>query len=91
MFTGMQRLVFSGGPPMQLLNHSTILASLKATNNIYENLDNGDINVGTYMDFKKLLKLFEIMVHDILLHNMHCYGIRGTVLDWFRAISVTEN
>jgi Reverse transcriptase (RNA-dependent DNA polymerase) len=59
-------------------NRSTILALLEVTDNTYESLDNHDINVGIRMD---LQKAFDTVNHDILLHKMHCYGVRGIVHD----------
>jgi hypothetical protein len=30
-----------------------------------------------------LAKLFDYVNHEILIAKLHCYGIQGTVADWF--------
>jgi len=62
-------------------NHSTTLALIEVTDNIYKFLDNNKITVGIYLD---LQKAFDTVNHEILLHKMYKYGIRGVVHDWFR-------
>ena len=37
--------------------------------------------VGVFLDFRKA---YDTVNHSILLKNMHAYGIRGNILDWFK-------
>ena len=62
-------------------NYSTILALLEVTDSIYQNLDEGKLGVGIYLD---LQKAFDTVNHDILLYKLYNYGVRGIVHDWFR-------
>jgi hypothetical protein len=62
-------------------NHNSTLALIEAVDNIYQYLDNKEITVGLYLD---LQKAFDTVNHQILLHKMYNYGIRGIVLDWYR-------
>ena len=43
--------------------------------------DKGQVTVGVFIDFAKA---FDTINHDILLHKLKNYGIRGIQLDWFR-------
>ena len=61
--------------------HSTSLALIDMVDNIYTNIDNKNVIVGIYLD---LQKAFDTVDHEILLYKLHMYGIRGTVLHWFR-------
>ena len=62
-------------------NHSTTLALIDVVDKLYENLDKHNKVIGIYLD---LQKAFDTVNHDILLHKLHNYGIRGVALDWFR-------
>ena len=46
------------------------------------NIDNGDINILTFLD---LSKGFDILNIDILLHKLQKYGIQQTNLSWFES------
>ena len=63
-------------------NHSTSLALVDVIENIYNLLDKKEIVIGLYFDLKKT---FDTVNHDILLHKLSNYGIRGTTLDWFKS------
>jgi len=62
-------------------NHSTSLALISVMDEIYHQIDNGNIIAGIYFD---LQKAFDTVDHGILLAKMRNYGVRGIVLNWFR-------
>jgi len=62
-------------------NHSTALALLEITDSIYKWLDDQNYVIGLYLD---LQKAFDTVNHSILLHKLSNYGIRGTMLVWFK-------
>jgi len=63
-------------------NYSTVFAVMDVVDNILEHLDNNETCVGIYLD---IMKAFDTVNHDILLHKMFNYGIRGIVYEWFRS------
>jgi hypothetical protein len=62
--------------------HSTALAILEVVDNIYQNLDKGNVCSGVYLD---LQKAFDTVNHEILLGKLYNYGIRGVVQQWFKS------
>ena len=63
-------------------NHSTSSALIDVVDKIYENLDASLMVVGIYLD---LTKAFDTVNHDILLHKLQNYGIRGIPYQWFKS------
>ena len=61
-------------------NYSTVQAVMEVIDNIYQHCDNNEITMGIFID---LQKAFDTVNHQILLHKLNNYGIRGTVLEWF--------
>jgi hypothetical protein len=61
-------------------NYSTTLALIEVIDNLIQNLENGNMSVGIYLD---LQKAFDTVDHRILLTKIYNYGIRGTVFNWF--------
>ena len=62
--------------------YSTNLALIEAVDEIYSNLNNGLYGIGIYLD---LQKAFDTVNHEILLHKLEYYGIRGNPLKWFES------
>ena len=63
-------------------NHSTINA---ATNFIIDVINSFENDTSTLVVFLDLSKAFDTIDHDIMIKKLEYYGIRGTVLDWFRS------
>ena len=61
------------------------LALIEVTDNIYANMNIKNVTIGIFLDIQKA---FVTVYHEILLYKLHTYGIRGTVLCWFRDYSV---
>ncbi len=61
-------------------NHSTTFAVIDAIDAIYGYLDRNEYVIGTFFD---LSKAFDTVNHDILLHKLQLYGIRGIANQWF--------
>ena len=49
---------------------------------IVKSLEAGKISIAIFLD---LSKAFDTLNHDLLLHKMERYGIRGNTLEWFRS------
>lgn len=62
-------------------NYSTSLALLETLDNCYASLDKKDYVLGIYLD---VAKAFDSVDHNILLHKLNVYGIRGVMYDWFK-------
>lgn len=61
---------------------STTTAISHVLNLLYKNLDQRHKCVGIFLD---LSKAFDVVDHEILIHKLQCYGIRGETLEWFKS------
>ena len=61
---------------------STSHSLIEITEKIRESIDSGKYGCGIFIDLKKA---FDTVNHEILLKKLEHYGIRGTVLDWFKS------
>src|ERR1043165_10054525 len=57
------------------------LAILNMYNKISQSVDDRKFSIGIFVD---LSKAFDTINHDILLHKLEHYGIRGIALQWFK-------
>jgi hypothetical protein len=62
--------------------HSTTNAVCEFISNTLNSLDNNQTTLGVFLD---LSKAFDTIDHNILLHKLSHYGIRGIALDWFKS------
>lgn len=60
--------------------HSTNHALVNLVSNVNDVLDRGEFACGLFLD---LQKAFDTVNHQILLHKLETYGIRGVCLSWF--------
>lgn len=60
--------------------HSTYMALLQLTDKISTALDKNMFAIGNFLD---LSKAFDTVDHDILLSNLHGYGLQDVVIRWF--------
>ena len=63
-------------------SHSCDNAVGEVVSRIVKNLEAGKINIAIFLD---LSKAFDTLNHNLLLHKMERYGIRGITLEWFRS------
>jgi len=68
--------------------YSTIFGIIDVADNIYDHLDEGNSIIGIYLDLQKAL---DTINHQILLHTLTNYGLRGTVLEWFKSCLNNRN
>ena len=62
--------------------YSTTLALIEFTDSIRGFLDDGNYAISIFVD---LTKAFDTVDHEILLHKLYSYGIRGHVNKFFRS------
>ena len=54
--------------------HSTELAALEIVDQIISEMDNGEVPINIFLD---LSKAFDTLDHEILLHKLNYYGVKG--------------
>ena len=62
--------------------HSPDLALICLVDRISNVLENGEYVLGLFLDFSKA---FDTVNHDILFNKLECFGIRDTLLQWFKS------
>lgn len=65
-----------------LKNKSTTDALHTIFDQLYSGLNNSEFLIAIYLD---IAKAFDCMSHDIMLHKLWHYGIRGTEYQWFKS------
>ena len=60
-------------------NHSTTNSIIDLTNDIYNEINNGNVTLAAFIDLKKA---FDTVNHKILLEKLNYMGIRGKTLSW---------
>ena len=63
-------------------NKSTTLAILDVTTKLINAIEHKQFSCCIFLDFAKA---FDTVDHEILLHKLEYYGIRGVALEWFRS------
>ena len=62
--------------------HSCLTQLLNHINQVIINFINNSDTDCIYLDYAKA---FDRVDHDLLLHKLHCYGIRGPLLKWIKS------
>ena len=63
-------------------NNSTAYALIQITEQIKESIDKGKFGCGIFIDLRKA---FDTVNHEVLLLKVEHYGIRGSILQWFKS------
>ena len=64
--------------------HCTTHAIISITEKIREALNEGKFACGVCVD---LQKAFDKVNHEVILHKLYRYGIRGNTYEWFKSYS----
>ena len=62
------------------VGHGTNLALIEVIDGICRSIDSGKFVCGVFLD---LQKAFDTVQHNILLHKLFNYGVRGIAQNWF--------
>ena len=68
--------------------HSTVTSLLEATDDWAFNIDHGNVNAVVFLDLKKASDTVD---HNILISKLSAYGIRGTLIEWFKSYLSKRN
>ena len=63
-------------------NKSTYMALISLTDEITRAMENGDVCIGVFIDFRKA---FDTVDHNILLEKLYHYGVRDVAYNWLHS------
>lgn len=69
-------------------SHSTYMALLHLTDQIYSALDNNEFALSVFLD---LSKAFDTVNHEVLLSKLSRYGFQADVYKWFKSYVVNRS
>jgi hypothetical protein len=62
--------------------HSTATALGKITNDIFSNMNNGEVTCSVLLDFSKA---FDLVNHSVLLHKLHYFNFSDPAIQFFKS------